>query len=106
MPAAIGTKTFKKPDGSVVIVPPNVEYTPEEGESLVWGVRNIVIYFPLDGPINADIGLLAGHLPKPFGLSPRWLATDPSSGDEKEVVRVEFADGSVWEKQSGILVVE
>jgi hypothetical protein len=93
--AGWGTKVYRAKDGMVTIVPPEVEYSPPEGSVEIAEVRHVVITFPVDGPIIADLELfpLQNH---PIDALPRYFVRD-KKGFKKQIQQILFADGTSWE---------
>ena len=91
---AYGTQVYRKTDGAVVIVPPNVEYVPKEGEVLVHEVRYIRVDFPADGAITAQIELYPTQ-DVIIEAIPRYVFIG-HQGKPKTIKRVLFDDLSSW----------
>lgn len=91
---AMSVRIFVDLDGTVVIVPPDADFTPKEGMKEVLGVRDIDIRMHLGEVVTATIKLFAGGMLY-TGVRPIWVVIAPD-GEQREVKRIEFADGTEW----------
>jgi len=92
--SARGTRVFTKLDGSVVIVPPGIEYQARDGEVEIHEIVDINIDFPLRGAITAVITLYPSQ-DVIINALPQYVLTGPA-GEKKSITAVHFDDGSVW----------
>ncbi len=98
---AHGTQVYRKPDGTVVIVPPQVEYEPRAGETRISLVRNIEMSFPCDGAVTAVIDLFPSqdvvlHALPTYRLCGR-------DGKPRSVKFIEFENDERWFPEGGQL---
>jgi hypothetical protein len=58
------------------------------------GVREVSITIAPDDLIRADLLIFTAEID--VQATPTFFAADPASGETKEVVSIQFADGSAW----------
>lgn len=91
-----GTKVFLR-GYQVVICPPGCGYEPAADEPEIHGITAIDVKFRPDDCIRAEIVLLNILEKPPMVAQPKFYVNDPSSNKVKQVKKIEFADGTVWE---------
>jgi hypothetical protein len=91
--AGIGTQTILKANGSVNIVPPQIEYEMEPDDRLVYEVRDIQISIPLAGAITARIECFPNQT-SIIQAIPKFTYLGPNG--TREIKKVIFDDGLEW----------
>ena len=91
---AIDVKTYRKADGTVIIVPPEIEYTPKNDERLIEGIVNLDVSFHLGEAIRAKIELYP-TLEVITDAIPEYKFID-SNGERTNIKFVEFENNTRW----------
>lgn len=91
---AFGAQVYAKEDGSVVIVPPDVEYAPKPTEKRISYVVNINIDFPIGKPVIAKIELFPSQTTI-IEAVPQYRFLD-EHGHPRQISQVIFDDGTDW----------
>lgn len=95
--ASTGTRLFKGEDGTVIIVPPGVDFKTELEE--IHNVRSADIHLHIDDVVSADIDFMV-NLPTPFCVVPKYYLTDLHPQKHlSPIKRVEYEDGEIWEPE-------
>lgn len=98
-PVGHGTRIFACEDGGVIVVPPNHEnFKPSDSMKEIIGVRDIIIRFPLDGIITAEMEIFCNEIQESISARPQFMMHHPNGSGIKQVKAIEFLeeDGGRW----------
>jgi len=97
--AGVGTTIYLKDGETLIVVPSDQEYIPNENETEIKGVRAIDIRLRPDEAITAEVEIYS-HLETMKGVTPVFYVTNPHDGETKEVREIKFKDGTIWRHKS------
>ena len=90
--SAQGTRFFVT-DDVLTIIPSTSDEIPEGKE--LKGVTSATVHYEVNAAVRADLKVFIAH--EAISGKLHWYANDPQTVDWKEIRRIEFDDGSVFE---------
>ncbi len=87
-------RVFLNPDGTVTVVPPDIDFTPTPGMAEVQQVRDIDLSIHLGEIVTAKV-LVYPHLKTAIPAHAQLFFE--LDGEKKQIKSIEFEDGSKWD---------